>query len=90
MISWYGQYGNLMCFQALATGLQADIHVMIDSLSSLGMKTNVKVDDLTKITFWLRVRIWCFWGNLDHCAWTPYYTQEALWDSNNGGIKEEK
>lgn len=36
---------------ALAVGLQADIPVMIDSLSRLGVKTNVKVDDLTKIAF---------------------------------------
>ncbi|KAK1425256.1 hypothetical protein QVD17_20604 [Tagetes erecta] len=34
---------------ALASGLQEDIPAMIDSLSSLGVKMNLKVDDLTKM-----------------------------------------
>nr|XP_043624216.1 uncharacterized protein LOC122595830 isoform X2 [Erigeron canadensis] len=34
---------------ALAAGLQEDIPAMIDSLKGLGVKTNVKMDDLTKM-----------------------------------------
>lgn len=36
---------------ALAAGLQEDIPLMIDSLSSLGVKTNLKMEDLTKTPF---------------------------------------
>ncbi|KAI3498239.1 hypothetical protein L1887_34010 [Cichorium endivia] len=36
---------------ALAAGLQHDIPAMIDSLSGLGVKTNVKMGDLTKMPF---------------------------------------
>ncbi|KVH97280.1 uncharacterized protein LOC112522919 [Cynara cardunculus var. scolymus] len=35
--------------KALAAGLQQDISAMIHSLSGLGVKTNVKMDDLTKM-----------------------------------------
>lgn len=37
--------------KALAAGLQQDIPAMIYSLSGLGVKTNVKMDDLTKTPF---------------------------------------
>ncbi|KAK9051407.1 hypothetical protein SSX86_028034 [Deinandra increscens subsp. villosa] len=36
---------------ALAAGLQEDIPAMIDTLSGMGVKTYVKVDDLTKMPF---------------------------------------
>ncbi|KAJ0439379.1 hypothetical protein HanHA300_Chr16g0624691 [Helianthus annuus] len=36
---------------ALGAGLQEDIPAMIDNLSGLGVKTNIKMDDLTKIPF---------------------------------------
>ncbi|MFS8027293.1 hypothetical protein Hanom_Chr16g01497021 [Helianthus anomalus] len=35
----------------LAAGLQEDIPAMIDNLSGLGVETNIKMDDLTKIPF---------------------------------------
>lgn len=37
--------------KALAAGLQQDIPAMIHSLSGLGVKTNIKMDDLTKTPF---------------------------------------
>ncbi|KAF5761539.1 hypothetical protein HanXRQr2_Chr16g0766301 [Helianthus annuus] len=35
----------------LAAGLQEDIPAIIDNLSGLGVETNIKMDDLTKIPF---------------------------------------